>query len=144
MFQINNLDLMQSVSSAMGKPVGVAKATASGGPGCGEHFTMLKTFQTALAKGHGKGWYHGNQHHPGATSVKAVQYLAKMKEARTCAKSGDRMGSKLAENEAYAIWKKMAVGERGHAMKMVSDSGGDDIGKSRDCSFEFGHGKRVK
>lgn len=144
MFQINNLDLMQSVAKANSGDVPVAKQKPCEQEKIGGKFTMLKTFQSTLAKGNAKNWYHGNQHEPGATSVRATQFVAKMKAARECAKSGDRMGAKLAENEASQIWKRMAVGERSHAMKLVSDSAGEDIGKSRDCSFEFGHGKRVK
>jgi hypothetical protein len=103
--------------------------------------TSLQSFQTNIGKA-GKGWYHGNQHEDGgATSVRANKYAAKMKESKEHAKNGSALQSKASEYEAMEQWKKMAPGERGHAMKMVSDSASEDIGKSRDRGFEFGHGK---
>lgn len=106
-------------------------------------FTNLGSFKANIGKA-GKGWYHGNQHESGTTSVKAEKWVAKMRESRECAKSGSALNSKAAEVEAMAIWKKMAIGERQHAMEMLSDNASEDIGKARDNGFEFGHGRSRK
>ena len=105
--------------------------------------TALQSFQANIGKA-GKGWYHGNQHESGTTSVKAEKWVSKMRESRECAKSGSALNSKAAEVEAMAIWKKMAIGERQHAMEMLSDNASEDIGKARDNGFEFGHGRSRK
>ena len=110
----------------------------------GSHFGTMAAFKGNISKA-GQGWYHGNQHdEKSATSVKASSYVAKMAEAKQCMKSGDAMGAKLAESDAAMQWRKMGVKERAHAMKLVSDNASEDIGKTRDTGFEFGHGKRVR
>ena len=105
--------------------------------------TQLGAFGANIGKA-GRGWYHGNQTDPGSTSVRATSYAAKMKESREAAKSGSALQSKAAEYEAMNQWKKMAPGERGHAMQLLNDSASEDIGKARDCGFEFGHNRKLK
>ena len=102
--------------------------------------TSLQSFQANIGKA-GRGWYHGNQHEAGGTSVRAGKYASLMKQSKEAYKGGSTIQAKTAEMEAMEHWKKMADGERSHAMQMLNDSAAEDIGKSRDRGFEFGHGR---
>ena len=106
-------------------------------------FTHLGSFQANIGKS-GRGWYHGNQHEAGGTSVRAQKYADLMKASKEAYKGGSTLQAKSAEMEAMEHWKKMADGERSHAMQMLNDSAAEDIGKSRDRGFEFGHGRTAK
>ena len=109
----------------------------------GKSFTQLNDFRAHIGKA-GKGWFHGNQVVPGSKSVRADKYASLMKQSKEAYKGGSTIQAKTAEMEAMEHWKKMADGERSHAMQMLNDSAAEDIGKSRDRGFEFGHGRTAK
>ena len=106
-------------------------------------FKQLGAFAANISKA-GKGWYHGNQVEAGSTSVRADKYASLMKQSKAAAKNGSALQAKAAEYEAMNHWKKMAPGERGHAMQLLNDSASEDIGKSQDRGFEFGHGRAAR